>query len=172
MAWALWMDERHKGVKLHLHFDVIKAAPRRASLTVAACSEVAELERALEPSRLYVLDRGYACYSLLGAILAAGASVLWRVEEGAAGAAGQESPLSEAAKEAGVIRDVLAKRLGSSHHEDEVGQPVRLVWVRVEPREGEESVLLLGTDRVEMEAELVALGYKRRWWVEMFHPHY
>jgi len=168
MAWALWMDERHKGVKLHLHFDVVKAAPRRASLTVAACAEVAELERALEPSRLYVLDRGYACYSLLGAILAAGSSFLVRLKQDAAFAAEKELPLSAAAQEAGVIRDVVAKRLGSSHHTDEVGQPVRLVWVRVEPRAGEDSVLLLCTDRVEMEAELVALGYKRRWWVELF----
>jgi hypothetical protein len=168
MAWALWMDERHRGVKLHLHFDVIKAAPRRATLTVAACSEVAELERALEPSRLYVLDRGYASYSLLGSILAARSSFLVRLKQDAAFTLTEELPINEAAREAGVIRDVLARRLGTSHHKDEVGQPVRLVWVRVEPRPGEESVLLLCTDRVGMDAELLALGYKRRWWIELF----
>jgi hypothetical protein len=25
MAWALWQDETHRGLKLHLHFDVLKA---------------------------------------------------------------------------------------------------------------------------------------------------
>jgi hypothetical protein len=43
MAWALWMDPTHRGAKLHLHFDVLKGVPCEATLTPAACSEVAEL---------------------------------------------------------------------------------------------------------------------------------
>jgi len=169
MVWALWMDEGHRGVKLHLHFDVIKAAPCKARLTPAACSEVAELEKDLEPGRLYVLDRGYACYALLGAILAALSSFLVRLKEDAAFTLKQERPLSEAARKAGVVRDVVASRLGTSHHKDEVGRAVRLVWVRnEEARAGEASVLLLCTDRLDLDAELVALAYRRRWWVELF----
>lgn len=169
MVWALWMDETHRGVKLHLHFDVIKAAPCRATLSQAACSEVAELERTLEPGRLYVLDRGYACYALLGAILGMGSSFLVRLKEDAAFTLQQERPVSVAAQQAGVIRDVVVSRLGTSHHKDEVGRPLRLVWVRVEEaRAGEATVLLLCTDRLDLEAELVALGYKRRWWIELF----
>jgi hypothetical protein len=40
-AWALWQDEQHRGVKLHLHFSVFEGVPRRATVTPAACSEPA-----------------------------------------------------------------------------------------------------------------------------------
>jgi IS4 transposase len=68
------------------------------------------------------------------------------------------------------VRDVVVNRLGTSHHKDEIGQPVRLVWVQTgRTREGgRPEVLLLCTDRLELDAELVALGYKYRWWIELF----
>jgi hypothetical protein len=52
MAWALWRDADHRGVKLHLHFDVLKGVPADATLTPAACSEPAALAAALRPGRL------------------------------------------------------------------------------------------------------------------------
>ena len=52
MAWALWMDADHRGVKLHLHFDVLKGVPADATLTPAACSEGAALAGSLQPGRL------------------------------------------------------------------------------------------------------------------------
>jgi hypothetical protein len=60
MAWALWQDADHRGVKLHLHFDILKGVPADATVTPAACSEGAALAGSLQPGRLYVLDRGYA----------------------------------------------------------------------------------------------------------------
>jgi hypothetical protein len=168
MVWALWMDERHRGIKLHLHFDVFKGVPVQATLTPAACSEVAEMEKAVQAGRLYVQDRGYACYALLGAILRAGSSFITRLKEDAAFTVSKERALSVAARQAGVVRDVEVGRLGTAHHKDEIGQPVRLVWVEVPRREGGTEVLLLCTDRLELEAELVALAYRYRWWVELF----
>jgi Transposase DDE domain len=170
MVWALWMDERHRGVKLHLHFDVFKGVPLRATLTPAACSEVAEMEKALEAGRLYVQDRGYAAYALLGNIRRAGSSFLVRLKEDAAFTPQAERPIAAAARQAGVVRDVVVQRLGTEHHKDEIGQRVRLVWVRTGKTraDGQPEVLLLCTDRLDLEAELVALGYKYRWWVELF----
>jgi hypothetical protein len=170
MAWALWMDARHKGAKLHLHFNVLKGVPQRAALTAAACSEIAELERALEPGWLYVIDRGYACFALFGDILRAGSSFIGRVKESTAFTAQAERPVSAAARPAGVVRDVVVSKLGTDHHKDEVGRPVRLVWVRTGKVDasGRPQVLLLCTDRLDLDAELVALGYKYRWWVELF----
>ena len=71
---------------------------------------------------------------------------------------------------AGVKRDVVVKRLGSSHHKDELKQAVRLVWVETakKKQDGESEVLLLCTDRLDLDADLVALAYKYRWWVELF----
>jgi hypothetical protein len=170
MVWALWMDEEHRGVKLHLHFNVFKGVPCKATLTPAACSEIEQMEKSLEPGLLYVQDRGYASYKLLGDILRADSSFIARLKEDAAFTLDYEKPISPAARQAGVVRDVVVKRLGTSHHKDEIGQRVRLVWVltgKVD-EQGRPEVLLLCTDRLELDAELVALGYKYRWWIELF----
>lgn len=170
MAWALWMDAEHRAAKVHVHFDVLKGVPEDATLTPAACSELAQLQATLKPDRLYVVDRGYAGYWLFAAIGAAGSSFVARVKEGTAFRLAQERPLSEPAQAAGVIRDVVVAKLGSDHHKDEVGRPLRLVWVATDKvqSDGTPEVLLLCTDRLELAAELVALAYRYRWWVELF----
>ena len=168
MAWALWKDPQHRGVKLHLHFDVLKGVPRAASLTPAACSEAAELRRTLEPNRLYVLDRGYANYALFAQIIAAGSSLVARVKNNTVFEVGEERPLDDAARAAGVVRDVVIKRLGTDHHKDELKRPMRLVVVRRTDRGGQEDDLWLVTDQLELAADLVALAYRFRWTVELF----
>jgi Transposase DDE domain len=170
MVWALWMDQRHRGVKLHLHFNVFKGVPVQATLTAAAGSEITAMEKALTPGLLYVQDRGYACYALLGKILRARSSFIGRLKETTVFHLDQEKPLSGAAQQAGVVRDVVVKRLGTEHHKDEIGQTVRLVWVRTGKTrpDGQPEVLLLCTDRLELDAELVALAYRYRWWIELF----
>ena len=170
MVWALWMDAKHRGVKLHLHFNVFKGVPCQATLTPAACSEIEQMEKTLVAGLLYVQDRGYACYHLLGDILRAGSSFITRLKEDAVFTLHDERPLHAAARQAGVVRDVVVNRLGTSHHKDEIGQPVRLVWVQTgrTRQDGRPEVLLLCTDRLELDAELVALGYKYRWWIELF----
>lgn len=166
MAWALWQGGDSKAAKMHVHFDVLKAVPLEATVTPAACSELEQLRATLRPDRLYVLDRGYAGYWLLRAILDAGSSFVLRVQQNVAYSVAEERPLSAAAKAAGVVRDVLARRLGTEHHKDEVGRPLRLIWARREGEPADEWVLC--TDKLELDAELVVLAYRYRWWVELF----
>jgi hypothetical protein len=170
MAWALWQDDAHRAAKMHVHFEVLKAAPCEATVTEAACSELEQLQAALQPGRLYVLDRGYAGYWLLGSILRARSSFIVRLHEDAAFTAEEERPIPPEAARAGVTRDVVIRRLGGTHHQDAVKRPVRLVWVQTgkRPADGRPEVLLLCTDRLDLAAELVALGYRYRWWVELF----
>jgi hypothetical protein len=168
MAWALWKDADHRGIKLHLHFDVLKAVPCRAAVTPAACSEPAQLRAMLQGGRLYVLDRGYADYELFAAIVGAGASLIARVKDSTAFVVSEERPLDAAAEAAGVIRDVVLSRLGTAHHKDPLRRPMRLVIVRVTDREGQVKDLWLLTDRLDLAADLVALGYRYRWTVELF----
>jgi len=166
MAWALWQGGDSKAAKMHVHFDVLKAVPLDATVTPAACSELEQLCATLQANRLYVLDRGYAGYWLLRAILDAGSSFVLRVQENVAYTVAEERPLSEAAKAANVVRDVIARRLGTEHHRDEVGRPVRLIWAHREGNPDEQWVLC--TDKLELDAELVVLAYRYRWWVELF----
>ena len=168
MAWALWKDADHRGVKLHLHFDVLRGVPADATLTPAACSEPATLAGSLQPGRLYVLDRGYADYELFATILNAQSSLIARIKDNAAFVVEEERPVSAAAKAAGVVRDVVLSRLGTSHHKNHLKRPMRLVIVHVVNREGKATELWLITDRLDLDAELVALAYRYRWTVELF----
>jgi len=168
MAWALWQDPQHTGVKLHLHFDVLKGVPRNAGVTPAACSEPAELARTLEKDRLYVLDRGYAGYELFAQILAAGSSLVARVKDNTAYATPAENEIDQKAREAGVVRDFVTPRLGTPRHKDHLKRPIRIVVVQVHERTGERSELWLATDRLDLPADLVALAYQYRWTIELF----
>jgi IS4 transposase len=168
MAWALWQDAEHRGVKLHLQFHASRGVPGDALLTPAACSEPAALTAMLEPGRLYVCDRGYASFQLFRNILDAGSSLIIRVKDDLAVNVQEERPISTEAAQAGVVRDVILKRLGTSHHKDVVGRPMRLVVVRVAERSGKISELWLVTDRLDLDADLVAIAYRYRWSVELF----
>jgi hypothetical protein len=168
MAWALWQDADHRGVKLHLHFDVLKGVPADATLTPAACSEGAALAGALQSNRLYVLDRGYADYELFAKIVGAGSSLVARVKDSTAFVVQEERTVTDAAKAAGVIRDVVIARLGTAHHKDHLKRPMRLVIVETVDRDGKTNELWLITDRLGLDADLVALAYRYRWSVELF----
>jgi hypothetical protein len=168
MAWALWQDAEHRGVKLHLQFHASKGVPGDAVLTPAACSEPAALMAMLEPGRLYVCDRGYASFELFRSILDRGSSLIVRVKDDIAVNPKEERPISQAAAKAGVVRDVILNRLGTPHHKDVVGRPMRLVVVRVVDRDGKATELWLITDRLDLDAELVAIAYRYRWSVELF----
>lgn len=170
MAWALWMDATHHAAKAHVHFEVLKAVPVDATLTPGASSEIEQMRLHLQSDRLYVCDRGYLSYALFRAILDAGSSFVIRVKNNTAYQLQEERSLSQEAHAAGVVRDLVAKRLGTSHHKDEICHPLRLVHVRTGKTDehGEDEVLILCTDRLDLSADLVALAYRYRWWVELF----
>lgn len=168
MAWALWMDDRHRAAKLHLHFEVLKGVPVDAALTPAACSEPDQLRALLQPGRLYVLDRGYADYQLFRDILEARSSFVARVKDSTAFLVAEERLVTPAAQQAGVVRDGVLAKLGTDHHKDVLGRPVRLVIVRRTKPDGTPEELWLVTDRLDLPAELVALAYRYRWSVELF----
>ncbi len=114
------------------------------------------------------LDRGYASYELLAQIVQAKSSLVARVKDNTAFVPREERPLDEAARQAGVIRDVVISRLGTSHHKNHLHQNLRLVIVRVTNRDGKMTELWLLTDRLDLSADLVALAYRYRWTVELF----
>jgi hypothetical protein len=168
MAWALWQDDRHRAAKLHLHFEVLKGVPVDATLTPAACSEPDQLRAMLQPGRLYVTDRGYADYQLFRDILDAGSSFVARVKDNTAFSVAEERPRTSTAEQAGVVRDLVLAKLGTDHHKDVLGRPVRLVIVRRTKPDGQPEELWLVTDRLDLAADLVALAYRYRWTIELF----
>lgn len=168
IAWALWQDDQHRAVKLHLHFDILKGVPSDAVVTPGKRQDSAVLEEMLQPGRLYVLDRGYADYELLGRVVAAGSSLVARLKNEAAFTVLDERPVSHEAREAGILRDVVISRLGSGSRADAFGRPMRLVQVQGTDRRGASVLLTLLTDRLDLEADLVAQAYRLRWTIELF----
>jgi hypothetical protein len=168
MTWALWKDAEHRGVKLHLQFSVAKWVPVDCAITPSACSEPAAMQAMLQPGLLYVNDRGYASFGLMRSVLDAGSSFITRVKDDIALHIQEEREISPEAAQAGVIRDVILKRLGTAHHKDVVGRPMRLVIVRVTERDGNATDLWLVTDRFDLDADLVAIAYRYRWTIELF----
>ena len=169
MAWALWKDSEHRGVKLHLHFDVFCGTPRDASVTPACGSETDQLRVMLRPGRLYVIDRGYLDHELYREIIEAGSSFIGRIKDNGSYTTESERPLSTADRAAGVVSDELLKRLGTPHHKDELkGHRLRLVKVQRTNDAGALETWWLLTNRLDLPAELVALEYRYRWTVELF----
>jgi Transposase DDE domain len=169
MAWALWVDDEHRAVKMHLHFDVLKGVPVEATTTAGNASETAQLRATLQPGRLYVIDRGYAEYQLFQDIIDAGSGFIGRVRDNAVYQVIEERPISAAARAAGVRSDRVVM-LGGDQSGAVFKQPVRLLEVdtgKTDSR-GRPEVLLLATDRLDLAAEYVALGYRYRWTVELF----
>lgn len=116
MAWALWKDDKHRAVKLHLQFSVAKGGPTEAMITPAACSESAAMKAMLETGRLYVNDRGYASFGLMRNVLDAGSSLITRVKDDITVHVQEDRVISPDAAKVGVVRDVILKSLGTSHH--------------------------------------------------------
>lgn len=168
MTWALWLDDEHRAAKMHLQYDILRHLPSDAMMTSGNGSERDAFRQMLQPDRLYVLDRGYLSYQLFRDIVKAGSSFVARVKSNTAFTIAQELPLSKEATDAGVVRDVIVDRLGSSHHKDEIEHPIRLVVVEAIKPDGTVDTLWLATDRLELSADLVALAYRYRWSIELF----
>jgi hypothetical protein len=181
ITWALWLDDQHKGVKNHVHFEVLKGVPVAATVTDANANEKDVLEGQLQAGRIYVLDRGYARYSLLQAILTHHSSFVCRIQDTYTGTVVEERPISPAGQAAGVTRDGLM-RLGQGAPRKDLAGPVRVIEVRCRPhvkrfhtsRGGPEQseTLVLATDLMSLDAETIALIYTYRWTIEIFFRFY
>ena len=169
MRWALWQDDRHKAAKMHVQFEVLRGIPVRVEVSHGSGSETEALRRQLTAGHLYVTDRGYADYQLFQDIVDHESSFIGRIKENAVWQLVKIRPLSAKAVAAGVQGD-LEVWLGGDESGKVFNQSVRVVEVDTGRLESvrKPEVLLLATDRMDLEADLVALGYRFRWSVELF----
>src|SRR6202035_2863052 len=123
----------------------------------------------LQAGRLYVIDRGYAEYQLFQDVIDAQSSFVGRIRDNAVWTVVEERPVSAAAPAPGVRSDGVVG-LGGAKSGAVLRQPLRVVEVDTgkTDSQGRPEVLLLATDRLDLDAELVALAYRFRWTVELF----
>ena len=170
MVWAVWQDEQHRAVKMHVAFAALRQVPVGVTVTAGNGSEREQTRQLVQPGGFYVCDRGYVDYDLFAQWHALPCSFIVRVQNTAAYEVAQERPLSAAARAAGVTSDVAVRRLGTSHHRPCAAQPLRVVRVTTDKRhkDGPPIELVLVTNRLDLDAALIALAYRYRWTVELF----
>jgi hypothetical protein len=116
----------------------------------------------VQPGGFYVVDRGYVDYSLFQDLHDLPCSFLCRVKDNAAYEVQDERALSPAAVHVGVVRDAVRRRLGTPHHTRWLPQPFRLVQVATGKtrKDGTPDVVVLVTNRLDLDAELLAVAYR------------
>jgi hypothetical protein len=170
--------------RLHTHFEVERGLPVRIDVTGAGgqgeADERAVLRKALAPDRCYVMDRGYAQFSLFNAIGAVGSSYVCRVRDNSAYEVEEQRPLSAEATAAHVIFDAVV-RLGQDRKgTDRLDHPVRLIFIETTPHQKRgkagggtlgprsDGVLRIATNLLDVPAEVIGFLYQRRWMIEIF----
>jgi len=170
MAWALWQDEQHRAAKMHVAFAVLRQGPVEVTVTAGNGSERAEWRGLVQPGGFYVVDRGYVDYGLFQELHDVPCSFICRVKDNAAYEVQAARTLSPTAVQAGVVHDAVLRRLGTAHHTRLLPQPFRVVQVATGKtrQDGTPDVLVLVTNRLDLDAELIAVAYRYRWAVELF----
>lgn len=176
VAWALWLNNGKRAAKAHVQFEVLKGAPSKLDVTAANDSERRVLRQRLEPGRLYVMDSGYAGFEVFQDVLDAGSSFVCRLPAHWGYEPLEERALTEADREARVIRDVVVN-LGTSANSKKLKQrKLRIVEIekveepskRMRRERPVRETIVLVTDRLDLPAELIALLYTERWKIEIF----
>lgn len=111
------------------------------------------------------MDRGYVEYDLLRHLDTAGVRFVQRLLDNAVYEVASDHPLTAADRPAGVVRDVVLRRLGTDKHNARLERPLRVVETRGE-QPGE--CWVLATNALPLPAEFVVLAYRHRWRVELF----
>jgi hypothetical protein len=185
---AMWLTTRtgtvHHAWRLHTHFELDKHVPVRMDLTNGRNSGPSDekyvLRQHLQADHCYVLDRWYAQFTLFNDIHRAQSSYVCRLRDNSVFVVKEERPLSAAAVEANVVRDVVVDLGSSSTTQKRPDHAIRLVLVQVRPHEKRshrkgntgagpsDGVLRIATDLLDVPAEIIALIYLYRYPIELF----
>jgi len=169
--------------RLHTHFEVERGVPTRIDVTPdggGPHDERAVLERTIEADRTYVMDRGYAKFALFNAIVAAGSSYICRLRDNSDYQVLESRPLTDADRALNVLRDECVEIGLHGKPEARSDHAIRLVTVRISPHTSRgksgggstgpasDGLLRIGTNLLDVPAEIIALIYVHRWTIEIF----
>lgn len=170
--------------RLHTHFDIDRYVPSRIDVTSGLnggkTDEKNVLRKALQPDHCYVMDRWYAQFLLLNDIHAIKSSYVCRVRDNIRYKILEERPLSEEARQAGVIFDGIVQLGASSKPEKRPNHPTRLILIKTNPHTGRgkrpggktgppsDGILRIVTNLLDVPVEIIGDIYRHRWTVETF----
>ncbi len=167
-----------RGVVTLVDGTVLSALPKLVQAMWGDANERAALQEHLLLDRAYVLDRRYAKFALFAEILQVKSSFVCRVRDNSVFEVLEERICSPEARPGAIRRDAIVRFTGDRPGQTGMDRPLRLVEIVSKPRhkahkharggpdQGE--VLLVATDILEVEADVIALLYKHRWAIETF----
>jgi len=173
------------GIKwhLHTHFEVDRHVPARIDVTRQGggdCDERAVLERTIQADRLYVMDRGYAKFTLFNRIVALKSSYVCRIRDNSAYEVVQERDVPAEARAERVLKDQVVTLGASSKADARPDHAIRIVTIQMKPhcsaghygRRGStgqscDGFLRIATNLLDVPAEIIALLYHYRWTIEI-----
>lgn len=168
--------------RLHTHFEVDRYVPTRIDVTPDGGGQDDErsvLERTIQSDHTYVMDRGYAKFTLFNRIVAAHSSYVCRLRDNSAYEVVEERPLTDADRAAGVLGDQIV-RFNKGKAGSRPDHPVRLICVATSPHTSRgkyrggstgpdsDGILRIATNLLSVPAEIIALIYLYRWTIEIF----
>jgi hypothetical protein len=170
--------------RLHTHFDIERGLPARIDVSGAGSQgptdERAVLRSVLQADRCYVMDRGYAQFSLFNDIAKAGSSYVCRVRDNSVYEVVEQRPLSIEAAAANVTFDAVVRMGQDRRAPDRPDHLMRLVLIHTTPHEKRgkhgggasgprsDGMLRIATNLLDVPAEVIAFIYQRRWMIEIF----
>jgi hypothetical protein len=192
LAQAAYMRDKHgkshSAWRFHTHFEIDRSLPVRMDLTTAQNAgkneEKNHLRQHLESDRCYVMDRWYAEFKLWNQIVAAGSSYVCRIRDNSnLEQVVEERPVTAAAQQAGVLRDVVVKLGRNGKGRERPDHPLRVILIRATPhkrtgragRKGggsagpaSDGILRIATNLLDVPAEVIADIFQHRWLIELF----
>jgi IS4 transposase len=137
------------------------------------------LERTIQPDHTYVMDRGYAKFTLFNKIVAAKSSYVCRLRDNSVYQVVEEHPLTESDRAAGVLSDQTV-RFSNGKVSARPDHAMRLVCIATSPHTSRgkyrggstggdsDGVLRIATNLLEVPGEIIALIFLYRWTIEIF----
>ena len=132
----------------HTHFEVDRHVPPRIDVPPHGGGdhdERAVLNRALEPDRLDVMDRGHAKFKLLNDIAAIRSSDVCRLRDNSVYIVGEDRPLTDADRAENVVSDQIVKfGKPTNNTTNPIAHPLRLVIVKIKPHVSKGKAVFIG----------------------------
>ncbi|MBT5101173.1 MAG: IS4 family transposase [Planctomycetes bacterium] len=173
-------------IRMHTFFEVDKYVPSDIVVTGASGrgedDERAVTEKHLEANRVYVMDRGYAKFTLFNAIVVKESSYVCRIRDNSRYGVETSRELTSEDVDAGVLSDEIVC-IGEGRNKGErPDHPIRIVTVLTtpHPRRGgkrksdqtggppSDGKLRIATDMLDPPAHVISEIYRRRWQIETF----
>ena len=170
--------------RLHTQFEVLRGVPNRIDVTSANpkgdADERAVINDALEADRCYLMDRGYAKFTLFNDINRIQSSYVCRVRDNSAYEVTQQGELSPGDIDEGVLSDQVVILGASSSSSAKPDHKIRIIEVQATAHtsrgkykggstgHSSDGKMRIATNLLEVPAELISKLYRLRWLIELF----